>query len=352
MKKILCSLFSAVLLSSGISVWAQQDLTIKKVSAENAAISMDGSADEPIWSQIEAIPIDKPFKQNETVIEEPSVTAYFKMFYQEDKTNSKYNYLYVYIDVTDDVLYPLWKNPDDVKNKHIYDKVEVYLDVNDVLNDGKSPAYVNGHMDKGHFQMAPDMDDEYGYGYVTYPSGLLYGSLSEQVGVAYQLKSDGTGYGIEFEFPLNAFTNDKDEALSIEAFQNLPQGMGFDVVIVDNDNDGKGRKRMAWKKNGPVEPYNNMDNCGVVRFGDEGGTVGIFETKKDISAVRVYPNPVVDLLTIEGDFDNVSIFNSLGQKVKSDSNSIVNMEDVVSGIYIVKTYKDGKCNGYTKVMKK
>ena len=85
---------------------------------------------------------------------------------------------------------------------------------------------------------------------------------------------------------------------------------------------------------------------------DEGGTVGIFETKKDISAVRVYPNPVVDLLTIEGDFDNVSIFNSLGQKVKSDSNSIVNMEDVVSGIYIVKTYKDGKCNGYTKVMKK
>ena len=67
---------------------------------------------------------------------------------------------------------------------------------------------------------------------------------------------------------------------------------------------------------------------------------------------RVYPNPVVDLLTIEGDFDNVSIFNSLGQKVKSDSNSIVNMEDVVSGIYIVKTYKDGKCNGYTKVMKK
>ena len=97
------------------------------------------------------------------------------------------------------------------------------MDVNDVLNDGKSPAYVNGHMDKGHFQMAPDMDDEYGYGYVTYPSGLLYGSLSEQVGVAYQLKSDGTGYGIEFEFPLNAFTNDKDEALSIEAFQNLPQ---------------------------------------------------------------------------------------------------------------------------------
>ena len=48
---------------------------------------MDGSADEPIWSQIEAIPIDKPFKQNETVTEEPSVTAYFKMFYQEDKTN-------------------------------------------------------------------------------------------------------------------------------------------------------------------------------------------------------------------------------------------------------------------------
>ena len=63
MKKFLCSLFSAVLLSSGISVWAQQDLTIKKVSAENAAISMDGSADEPIWSQIEAIPIDKPFKR-------------------------------------------------------------------------------------------------------------------------------------------------------------------------------------------------------------------------------------------------------------------------------------------------
>lgn len=342
MKKKLCSLFSVVLLSGATLVHAQ-DLVIKKVDLNGAEMYTEGVADEPIWNQIEPVAIEKHFLTSATTEEQPTITAFFKMFYTDQ-------FLYVYVDVTDDVHYPVWETGDK-KNEHIYDKVELYFDVNDNLKDGKGPAYVNGHMDKGHFQLAPSFSED-GYGSPYFPSGVLLGALSDQVFVGYSLKDDGKSYGIEFEFPLEKFTNDRDEFLSMTAFQNLPQGMGFDIVVVDNDNDGNGRKRMVWKNQGPVEAYNNMDNCGVIRFGDESGSLGVTNEKINNAVVKAYPNPVIDLLTVEGDFDKISIYNIVGQEVKSSEAAAVNMEDLSAGIYIVKTYKNGKCNGFTKVTKK
>ena len=343
MKKFLCFLMSVMLLG-GTTLVCAQDLVIKKVDLKGVEMWPEGIADEPVWNEIEAIPIEKHFFTSETTEEQPTVTAFFKMFYTDQ-------FLYVYVDVTDDVHYPVWETGE-IKSEHLYDKVELYFDVNDNLKDGKGPAYVNGYMDKGHFQLAPPFDDEFGYGNPYLPSGVLLGALSEQVFVGYSLKDDGKSYGIEFEFPLDRFTNDRDEYLSMTAFQNLPQGMGFDVIVVDNDNDGNGRKRMVWKNQGPVEPYNNMDNCGVVRFGDENGSMGISSEKVDAVAVKAYPNPVADRLTVEGDFDTVSIFNIVGQEVKTSATSSMNVEDLSAGIYIVRTYKDGKCNGFTKITKK
>ncbi len=313
------------------------DLVIKK----GTPIYVDGKADDPVWAAIEPVAIDRPFQT-----EEPSLTAYFKMYYTDESIG-------VLVDVDDDVHYPLWRNPADKKQNYMYDKVEVYFDVNDVLKDGNSPAH-NGKNDPpiapGHAQLAFDFDDEGGYDQDRYmPSDVVYNFLDNQVYVAYSKKENG-GYTIEYDFPMNAYINDKNQALDVEAFKALPNGMGFDITIVDNDNDGKGRKRMVWRSD-KAEAYQNMDGCGVVVFSSEELPVGGGIHSASVPAVRFYPNPVKETLTVEGDFDTVVLVNLLGQQVKKSADRQMNVADLAAGVYVIKTYKDGACSGVSKITK-
>jgi hypothetical protein len=262
------------------------------------------------------------------------------MFYTDE-------YIYVLVNVSDDVHYPAWI-AEDTKNEWQYDKVEVYFDVNNVLKDGKGPAYTDGYMAPGHYQMAPALKED-GYGAPYEPTNVIYGSLSGLATVAYTLKSDNNSYIMEYRFPMYAFVNDLEDELDVTKFKALPQGLGFDVLVVDNDNDTKGRKRAVWKNIGPTEPYSNMDNCGVVTFSNE--SISAVNDIR-IPEVKVYPNPVMSKLTIEGDFDKVTLTNVAGQKIRVEETvRTLDMSEVANGIYILKTYKNGVLNGLTKVTK-
>ena len=128
MKKQFLSLATACLLvAASASAQVEADLTIKHGTV---APTIDGDPSDAVWALIDPVPVEKQF----TTDPEASVTAFFKMFYTD-------KYLYLLVDVTDDVHYPLWKNPDDAKQNYLYDKVEVYFDVNDNLKDGGSPAH-------------------------------------------------------------------------------------------------------------------------------------------------------------------------------------------------------------------
>jgi len=265
-------LFVALMFFMTSANWAAAQTQVLNIYKGVNLDYLDGTDDDEIWSKVAAVPVTRKFAD-----EEPTVEAYFKMYYTDD-------FLYIYVDVKDDVHFPAWVGKADNEKiqdvHHIYDKVELYFDVNDVLKDGKSPAYLNGYMDPGHYQVAPYFEeDAYESPYLL--TGLLYGDLSDQIMVCYALKSDYTSYSMEYEIPLDKFKNDKAEFMSKDKFLSLPEGLGFDLTIVDNDNDGQGRKRMVWCSN-ETEVYYNMDTAGVVKFVDEPATAGII----NISAGR------------------------------------------------------------------
>jgi hypothetical protein len=318
---------------SGNALVAQipSDLVIKR----GTTLDVNGKPDDAIWGKIAPVPITNRFNG-----EEPTVTAYFKMYYTDE-------FIYLLVDVTDDVHHPAWVA--ESKEHWIYDLVEVYFDVNDVLKDGNGPAYTNGYMAPGHYQLAPILE-EGGYDAPYFPENVLYGSLTNQVLIAYSLKPDYKSYSIEYEFPMEAFINDRGESLGLNSFKSLPQGLGFDVVVVDNDNDGAGRKRAVWKNVGPEEPYVNMDNCGVVTFSDD--LVSSIDEVK-IADISVYPNPVQEELIINATFDKAIFFNVAGQAVKTvETSGKINAGSLSSGLYIVKTYENETLTGLAKVIKK
>jgi hypothetical protein len=63
-------------------------------------------------------------------------------------------------------------------------------------------------------------------------------------------------------------------------------------------------------------------------------------------AVAVYPNPVRDRLTVKAeDLQSVEVFNMMGQKVLSSTESEINMEHLTKGLYVVRI----ACQGGTSV---
>lgn len=335
MKKLIFTFIAALLALSVVKAVPEADLTIYKGVD---ITDINGLEDDEVWSKITPVAITNKFNYEEATVD----GSYFKMFYTDE-------YIYVLVDITDDVHYPAWV-AEDTKNEWLYDKVEVYFDVNDVLKDGKGPAYINGVMAAGHYQMAPFLKEDL-YGVPHEPVNVIYGTLNGEVTMCYTLKGDNTGYTMEYRFPMYAFVNDKDEALSVEDFKALPNGLGFDVLIVDNDNDGAGRKRAVWENMGPDEPYTNMDNCGVVVFSDSEVGTGI-ETIKSDAGLKIYPNPVKDVLNVDGNISKIELYNIAGQSIKAIENSNqLNVSDLIKGLYIVKAYENGVYKGVSKITK-
>jgi len=72
------------------------------------------------------------------------------------------------------------------------------------------------------------------------------------------------------------------------------------------------------------------------------------------SKIRIYPNPVNDVLTVSSDkkVSNISVYNVGGQLIQQVNNAnVINLAKLSSGVYFVKTIVEGKVE-MTKVIKK
>lgn len=70
--------------------------------------------------------------------------------------------------------------------------------------------------------------------------------------------------------------------------------------------------------------------------------------------IQVYPNPVIDVLTVSSDkkVSNISVYNVGGQLIQQANNAnVINLAKLSSGVYFVKTVVEGKTE-MTKVIKK
>ncbi|MDD4848299.1 MAG: T9SS type A sorting domain-containing protein, partial [Bacteroidales bacterium] len=60
--------------------------------------------------------------------------------------------------------------------------------------------------------------------------------------------------------------------------------------------------------------------------------------EEETASFKVYPNPANDFISIEGEetFDQISIYNTLGQLITTTDNKVISTSEMTSGVYILK----------------
>lgn len=229
---------------------------IKKIEGDMVAPVIDGEVDD-VWSQANVYNIDKNFQSELPTLPtlNPQTETVWKALYDEDG-------MYILLIVHDDVYYPSWVAGGD---SWMFDKPEIYFDVNYVLQDGGGCV---GGYNAGHYQFAPEMTE----------ANHLGGeqSLTDGSNVKYAFKVDDPNYVTEYYVPF-AFLNDKDGAPI-----DLTAEIGFDVTIIDRDPGDASRKRSVWSNVGAInEAWANMDDAGIITF--EGAEPPIYVESIELS---------------------------------------------------------------------
>lgn len=319
-------LFISLLFVGGVSFAQKVNIDVAKATA---AIVVDG-VEEEAWDAVTAVDINTP-----RLTEAPTVTAYMKLLWNDTA-------IFVLINVEDDDHWPGWES---AGNSWEYDKPEIYFDVNDVLNDGVGPMTENS----GHYQWSP------GFMEATYDQ-TLYDAGSGRVPAGnYAYVLSGESYVYEHAALIASMKNKDAVALTCETAVALPEKMGFDATVIDQDQGvTTARQRYVWQSGDGAEDeaWNTMDACGTITLVGACGGSGINNVKT--ASVTVHPNPVVDFVTINADFDKVVFTNILGQEVSTMSqvrNNRLNVGNLTKGIYIIKVYKGERYIGAAKIQK-
>lgn len=314
MKKIYLFLIAMVMVAG---VFAQVNINIE---GTDTPPEIDGIIDE-VWDAVEPNAVEQNFGE-----ELPTVTAYFKILWDNE------NY-YVVLEVEDDDHWPSWVSGG---NNWEWDKPEIYFDVNEVLIDGGGA----GTADNGHWQQALAME-EAGY---DVPQELPVAGIDPGGVVAYSLT--GENYVYEWMIP---FANMADIDGTIQDIDNmLGRPIGFDCTVIDQDEGiTTARQRAVWQAT-VEECWNSMDESGTITM--VGNKVGA--KNLPVASMNVYPNPVQDVLSINGTYNKVVISNIIGQEVMSiETSSSVNVSDLSKGVYVVKAYNNGELEGTAKITK-
>ncbi len=211
------------------------------------APTIDGTVDG-IWEDIDMHYIDL-FLQNEV----PSFdSAYWQAAWNDTS-------IFVIVRVADDDFYPSYEDGSDIT--WVYDRNEVYFDVNEVIYDGGGPGNT-----AGHYQIAPAFTEGENP-YVL--SDYLYSGASNEVPVTYAYNINDPDYVYEYEIDIVSLFNNEGSSLD----PNTIDEMGFDIYVIDRDAGDAGRRTAVWKNKGLWEElthnFNNMDSCGKIKFGNE-----------------------------------------------------------------------------------
>ena len=310
-------------------VTGQEKLNIKVAYTDNAP-TIDG-IEEEIWDMVPEVILDSAY-----LGENPTVDAYWKALWDD-------NALYVLLNVKDDDHWPFWEKAG--AQWFNYDQAEVYLDVNEVLEDGKSPNSARSSGPDGHYQVHVDFVDG--------GSGVV-GSLvtaNERPGGSYCYVITGEDYVFEYALGYTSFANIDGEIMSAGSFSELEK-IGFDVYIIDQDEGvTTDRQRAVWHNTGRIDQnFANMDDAGTI-------TLVYLEPSSNVetntNTFSVYPNPVFDILIINAEFDKLIITNILGEEIETivNSDNRINMNSFARGIYLIQAFNKGDLLGVTKIHK-
>lgn len=241
MKKIIPTLFISVLI--GAAVFAQRPSGV--IFKTTTVPVVDGEIDN-VWTSAVQYNIDKKFKAEEPTFGDVG-TTYWKALWDD-------NGMYILVVANDDVWYPYTGTG----NAYEFDKVELYFDTNAILEDG-----LGGQAGTtGNRQISPDpvVDSVDG----TIQSINVVGFM-----VNFAYKVTDPKWNVEYFIPWDCIPDKNGVRF------DTSRTMGFDVTLVDRDQD-EIRKRAQWANVGAKdENWNNMDDAGHLTFQDmvsiEGG---------------------------------------------------------------------------------
>lgn len=214
----------------------------------------------------------------------PTATAYWKGAWNCDG-------LLIMVFVDDDIWHPSWAN----SVGWSYDKIELYFDFTSTRANGKGAKDFHGK-----YQIAPSFMEN--------SSGVEYYSMHTNVDTEhadtirfyYAEQYDGSGrYSMEYLIPYDEIRDENGQVVPL----NDTMQFGFDVTVIDVDDD-EGPYRKVWANIGmKAESWNNMDDIGTVSLSGEitcEEKVSIEKlTSKD--AFKIYPNPAThsDNITVQ-----------------------------------------------------
>ncbi|MDO8952743.1 MAG: sugar-binding protein, partial [Draconibacterium sp.] len=243
MRKIFTLILAVLIVTTAFAQLERPTAKIKKTTVKP---KLDGVIDD-VWSITDSLLIDRPFKTTNGLptLGEKGET-WWKALWDEDG-------YYLLVNVTDDAYFPNYVKGSG--NPWDYDKIEVYFDVNYVLEDAAGPSAQSS----GHHQVAPDFT-------LAKEDGVL---TTETNGRQHAIKVTKPNYVAEYFVPW-ASLKDK-EGITVDKTGEV----GFDVTVNDSDPSADNRRRGVWAHSGEdgSEAWSNMDFCGKITF--EGAQAGI-----------------------------------------------------------------------------
>jgi hypothetical protein len=321
MRKIYLSFFALLFVGAMAAKAAPVNTTIKFTAT---APVLDG-VEEATWDAAPQIKIEKNF-DSETPTVDPS---YAKMLWNDTA-------IFWLMNVADDNWYPAELAPAGSAD-YMFDKCEIYMDVNDTILLGGGPATANS----GTWQEAPAYlaADE---GIMTYKLGWAEHSPNCYMSHAV---TGGAAYVAEYCIPISGLY--KKDSTFITLKNNLV--IGLDFTVIDQDVDvTTTRERKVWQSD-VNEAWNQMDACGTGTFSGKSAI-----HNQSIATVSAYPNPVVNTLTIDAVFTSAVVSNTLGQNVMiidQVQGNTLDLATLPKGIYMVSIFNNGSSVGSVRVIK-
>jgi hypothetical protein len=308
MKNIYKILFLGACMVPGLLIAQKPVVTVKKAKS---AIVIDGAGTDAAWAAAPKIAIDKPYA-GETVV---GGSATFQMLYDVEN-------LYVFVDVTDDVV--TLDNSADWKG----DKVEIYFGLPSYVpgtgaGDEHARQFV-GNASQAWFDDPAKLTHQNWYDVANWP-GVASRATD---GVTFGYVETLTGYSYEFKFNISCLEN-----VDFATIDSL----AFDFTLADNDvvGDGLGvRNRLVYYNTGDLkyagENWGAMDLATLVF--DKTTAVRTDKVSDKLAYISY------DMLKFKG-YDkaiSLEVYSILGQKVIAEKNvNEVNVSNLVKGIYII-----------------
>lgn len=317
------------LLLFSISVFSQTQKDTIFCYQSKTPVTVDGQATEECWANAEWHAIDQVWIPWAAKMKEGDFKGRFKVAWDE-------LYLYVLVEVVDDSLSDDHTNP--LQNWWDDDCLEVFIDEN---------------RSKG--------DHERNCNAFAYHVSLMYDAVdlnSTGSGVNYKnnLKVDMDTIGTDtylWEFAIKqysaSFNINNPEASRVKL--ETGKKMGFTIAYCDND-ETTARENfigsMVMTQATANDMYKNADHFGLMILSDQNITSSI--SKQLENEIKIYPVPANNFITVEAQNSmencSVSISSITGRSIKTISFSgmkkTINIEDLKTGMYVVKVIQGGK----------